>query len=132
MLVIMRELAVKKSCPFCKEFQVVRKGKYFCSSKPHWIQRYLCNACCKTFNSRKLSHITRVPRWNSKTETKVKKLINTKTFVKSKYDHRKTTNLKDFAYPSSREIVKIIAKGKGPKISKSTVSKLIKKYRVLD
>lgn len=124
----MQVIKSKRKCPYCKEFKVRKKGKYFVRSKPHYRQNYFCTSCKKSFNHFRLLGRGQVHGWDTKVYSKVKKLINKKGYFPSKYDHRKNKT-----FLSSRAIIKIVKKGKtlrGNAVSSPSVCKLIREHRV--
>ncbi len=124
----MQIIKVKRKCPYCKEFKVVKRGKYFVKSKPHYRQRYFCLDCKRYFNHFRMLNRGKINGWDNEVYWRVRKLINKRGYFASKYDQRK-----DKRFLSSRAIIKIVRGGRtfrGNAVSSPTVSKLIRKYRV--
>ncbi len=124
----MQVINIKKKCPYCKEFKVVRRGKYFVKAKPHWRQKYSCSNCNKLFNHFILLNREKIGKWDHQTFHQVRRLVNKKGYIASKFDNRK-----DKRFLSSRGIIKILRKGKGAKhraLNSTTVNKMIQRFRV--
>ncbi len=125
----MQVIKIKKSCPYCKEFKVIKRGKYFVRSKPHNRQKYSCSNCGRFFNHFRLLNVGHVFGWDTKVYSQVMKLINKKGYYSSKHDHSK----RDKIFLSSRAIMKIVKKGRvlrGNAVSPHSVCKLIREHRV--
>ncbi len=125
----MQIIKVKRKCPYCKEFKVIKKGKYFVHSKPHWRQRYSCLNCKRYFNHFRMLNKGKVNGWDNELYRKIINLINKEGYFSNKYDPRE-----DKTYLSSRGIIRVVKFGRrfrGIRATPQTVSKLIKIHRAI-
>ena len=118
-----RRFIVRERCLYCRQRTLSRRGYYYTKSKPRKHKRFFCSNCNRSvfFSQRR-----GIKRWDWLIYQAVKRLINERRIEINKYDGKKSP------FYSSREITKIIYQTHHKKrVGKTTVSKLIKKFRVL-
>ncbi len=117
-----------KPCPYCKQYEVIRSGKYYVKAKPHYRQMYRCVKCNRWFNYYKLFNRYYISGWDNKLFIEVKKLINKKGYFPDKRDSRK-----DKRFLSSNGIIKVLNRKRryaSKRIDRSIVQKMIRRYRI--
>lgn len=122
----MKVITVKKKCPNCRQFTLVKRGYYRTTARPKKRRRWSCKSCGKHFGLRSIIlQKFRYKQYDLKILRLIDKLRKEERTLPKKYDG------KGNQLYSSRDIAKMV-KFKGRPLSKSGVAQIMKSFKEYD